>query len=327
MFPLPPVVVDADVLIRNVDYAARRGRSGALLGNASRHYTLLSGVVLFATTTVCEEALRHLPEIAERRQVSEDLVRSIWNDLIIPSIRFVALEPGTIYDPRVEGVPLHDRPTAELLALLSPAVLATDNRKHFRSFGLPETKTDEIAIDLFSLGQFTIGAKGTAFVPTLGGAILIERSKKLTSKIGNELSIIVGLLAIGALGYFMTRSPGRVVREKLASTAREAAPLIAQQLAAAAQASERIETFASGQVGDRGALGLIARNLAIGQTEMSTFEVSELLRLRGFVFSGDREHRTATRSWLESEPCFHELARGRWTLGCHMEKLAGVLRP
>jgi hypothetical protein len=30
-----PVVVDADVLIRNVEYAIRRGYPGALLGRAS----------------------------------------------------------------------------------------------------------------------------------------------------------------------------------------------------------------------------------------------------------------------------------------------------
>lgn len=48
LIPLP-VVVDADVLIRNVDYTLRHGKKGALLAGASSDYTLYSGIVLFAT--------------------------------------------------------------------------------------------------------------------------------------------------------------------------------------------------------------------------------------------------------------------------------------
>jgi|GEM_PF-3127917 hypothetical protein len=51
LLPLP-IVVDADVLIRNVDYVLRCEREGALIASASGEYSLLSGVVLFATPTV-----------------------------------------------------------------------------------------------------------------------------------------------------------------------------------------------------------------------------------------------------------------------------------
>lgn len=43
-----PVVVDADVLLRNVDYALRKGYPPALLGSASGPYSLFTGVGLFA---------------------------------------------------------------------------------------------------------------------------------------------------------------------------------------------------------------------------------------------------------------------------------------
>lgn len=43
-----PVVVDADMLIRNVEYTIRKGWAGALLGRASGGYSLSTGVVLFA---------------------------------------------------------------------------------------------------------------------------------------------------------------------------------------------------------------------------------------------------------------------------------------
>jgi len=39
-----PVVVDADVLIRNVEYTIRKGWTGALLSRASGGYSLSTGV-------------------------------------------------------------------------------------------------------------------------------------------------------------------------------------------------------------------------------------------------------------------------------------------
>jgi hypothetical protein len=320
MFPPPPVVVDADILLRNVDYAVRKGHPGALLGKASPRYSLLSGVVLFATTSVHGEAIRHLPEIADRREVPEDVVWSVWRQLVLPAVRFVSLEPGTVKDPRIEGVHPKDKPTAELAALLAPSVLATDNRKHFRSFALPETATDEVAIDLFHVGQFTIGAKGVAIVPTAGGAALIDGAKKLSARLGTEVVAAIGLLMIVGAGYYLTRPRGRELSGKLRRAAGRAAPVVGEQMVAALQASERIEAFAvKGRAPSP--LGLLARQLAVGQSEMTTLQVSEMLRWHGCEFSGGRPHRTETRAWLEHELCFHEVARGRWALGFHAEDL------
>ena len=47
-----PIVVDADVLHRNVDYYLWKGWIPSLLDGASMHYSLLTGVVLFATARV-----------------------------------------------------------------------------------------------------------------------------------------------------------------------------------------------------------------------------------------------------------------------------------
>lgn len=307
--------------MRNVDYAVRNGYSGALLGRASRWYSLLSGVVLFATTSVHGEAVRHLPEIAARRGVSEDVVWSVWRQLILPSVRFVSLEPGTVSDPRIKGVHPKDKPTAELAALLAPSVLVTDNRKHFRSFDLSETATDKIAIDLFQVGQFTIGAKGVAIVPTAGGAALIDGAKKLSAKFGVEVVAVVGFLMVAGAGYYLTRPGGRELRGKVRRAVNQAAPVIGEQMVAALQASERIEAFAVKRAMAPNPLGSLARQLAVEQSEMTTLQVSELLRWHGWEFSGDRPHRTETRAWLEHEPCFHEVSRGRWAFGFHAEDL------
>lgn len=318
-----PVVVDANVLIRNVEYPIRTGRAGALLGHAGTHYSLLSGIMLFAAAEVREEAVRHLPDVAERQGVGLDRVRAVWNELIVPAVRFVALREGAVGDPRVDQVRELDPPdasTAALTALLAPSVLATDNRKHFRPLGLPsmkEVKTDAIAIDLFAVGQFGIGVKGTLLFPTLAGAVTIDGSKKVAAKLGSDAAALLGLLILGGAVLFLASDRGRDLRTKLGEIAREAGPPLAEFLARSTAATERVGAFAVEPLGTPDALAAIARRLAVGQSVMTTREVADELRLGGFGFDGGGRHNTATRAWLQRESCFQEVARGHWALGYH----------
>src|SRR3954467_7187439 len=162
LFPIP-VVVDADVLRRCVDYALRKGYLPALLGQASSDYSLMTGITVFATVQVADEAVRLLPDIARSREVSLQVVEETWDRFIVPRVRFVPTRDDMVSDRRVAEVrqlDASDAPTAALTSLLAPAVLATDNRKHFRPMGLVEAKTDEIARDVFALGEFGGEAQG-----------------------------------------------------------------------------------------------------------------------------------------------------------------------
>jgi hypothetical protein len=58
------------------------------------------------------------------------------------------------------------------------------------------------------------------------------------------------------------------------------------------------------------ATAIIARQLAIGQSVMSTREIAAELRRHNLSFRGDIRHETAARTWLVREPCFFELERG-----------------
>jgi len=71
-----PVVIDADVLIRDVQYAITAGHLPRRLRSASGEYSLFTGVSLFSTQQVFREAIRHFPDIAERAKVSETEVRT-----------------------------------------------------------------------------------------------------------------------------------------------------------------------------------------------------------------------------------------------------------
>jgi hypothetical protein len=318
-----PVVVDADVLIRNVEYTIRKGWAGALLGRASGGYSLSTGVVLFAAAPAGGEAIRHLPEVAERQGVDLQTVQATWNSLIVPNVRFVKLRDDAASDPRIEGVHPKDVPTAVLAALLAPAVLATDNRKHFRSFGLPdEIKTDAVAIDLYAVGRYGTGVNSATLVPRLSGAMAVEGAKKVSAKLGNDMTALLGLVILGGLVLFLLSERGRSFHAKIGKAAQEYGPPLMEWMAESIAASERVGEFAIERVGEPDALAALARHLAVGQTMMSTVELAGELRRRGYSFRREVRHETATRAWLMREPCFDEFQRGQWSLGYQSAVLA-----
>lgn len=75
-----PIGFDADALIRDIQHAITSGRLPRRLRGASGEYTLFifTGMSLFSTRDVFGEAIRHLPEIAKRANVSEGEVRTTW---------------------------------------------------------------------------------------------------------------------------------------------------------------------------------------------------------------------------------------------------------
>jgi hypothetical protein len=311
-----PVVVDADVLIRNVEYTIRKGWAGALLGRASGGYSLATGVTLFAAARAGGEAIRHLPEVAERQGVDLQTVRATWNSLIVPNVRFVELRDDAVSDPRIEGVHPKDVPTAVLASLLAPAVLATDNRKHFRPFGLPdEVKTDTVAIDLYAVGQYGAGVNSATLVPRLSGVMAVEGAKKLGAKLGNDAVALVGLVILGGLVLFLLSERGRSFRARVGNAAQEYGPQLMEWIGDGIAASERVGAFAIEQIAEPDAVAVLARHLAVGRTMMSTVEVADELRQRGYSFRREVRHETATRAWLVREPCFHEFQHGHWSLG------------
>lgn len=281
-----PVVVDADVLIRNVEYTIRKGWAGALLGRASGGYSLSTGVVLFAAAPAGGEAIRHLPEVAERQGVDLQTVRTAWNSLIVPNVRFVKLRENAVKDPRVKGVHRKDVPTAVLASLFAPAVLATDNRKHFRPFGLPdEIKTDAVARDLYAVGQYGTGVNSATLVPRLGGAMAVEGAKRVSAKLGNEVTALIGLVILGGLVLFFLSKRGSSFRAKVGKAAQEYGPPLLEWMAESMAASERVGEFAIERVAEPDVLAVFARHLAVGQTGVDPFSWT-VVGLGGLVLVG-----------------------------------------
>jgi hypothetical protein len=319
MVPLP-IVLDADVLHRNVDYCLRTGYTPRVLEAASSSYTLLTGVVVFATSTVQGEVERQLLEIAQRREVALEDVTNVWKKLFLPRVRFVEINEKDIDDSRVEEVAgLHsaDAPTAALAVMLAPCVVLTDNRKHFVPLGIAETRTDVIAVNARELAGYYGSMNAMTIVPAVTGAMVVEGSKKVVSTIGREAAVVIALLLIGAgIVLWFSESGGRL-REGAKKLAREAGPPLAEAATRALVLAEEMSALAIDPPSSECALRFIAKILATRQTMLSTVEISRRLLENGYRFAGAGAHVTRTRRWLLAQKCFVEQQRGHWTLGYH----------
>jgi hypothetical protein len=319
-----PVVVDADVLIRDLQYAITTGHLPRRLRSASGDYSLFTGVSLFSTRRVFCEAVRHLPEVAERAKVSETEARTTWNREVVPKVRVVQIDEHAITDPRVAAVrELHDSdaPTAALAVMLAPAVLLTDNRKHFAPFGMPSTRSDAVTKDTVTLSQFGIGARGVMLFPTLGGVGLVDGSKKVIADVGKDGAALLGLVAAAGAWLFLTNARGRSARGRVSEVVGELAPPLIAMAEAVTAAGQRVDEFAVRRVDNADALAVVARRLAVGQSVMTTREIARELHDRGFRFEGDGGFEARARAWLVGQSCFHELFRGHWSLGYHAAQL------
>jgi hypothetical protein len=323
MVPLP-IVLDADVLHRNVDYCLRTGYTPKLLEAASASYSLLSGVVVFATARVREEVERQLVEIAEGRDVPLSEVTALWERLFLPRIRFVEMSDRDVEDSRVDEVRmLHDAdaPTAALAVLLAPCVLLTDNRKHFAPLRIADTRTDLIAVNAKELAGYYGSLNAMALVPTVTGALVLEGSKRFVSSVGREMALVIAALFIGAGVVLWLSEPAGEFREGLKKFAREVGPPLAESATRALVLTEEMSALAiDPPAGNDSAVRMIAKILATRQTVLSTSEISRRLLEHGYRFTALGAHATSTRSWLMGQRCFVEQERGHWTLGYHAAK-------
>ena len=324
MLPLP-IVVDADVLHRNIDYCLRKGWNPSLLDSASTDYTLFTGVVLFATARVQEEVESQLEEIAARREVAREDVVGVWNEVFLPRVRFVEISESDVEDPRIEEVrTLHDADaaTAALAVLLAPCIVLTDNRKHFAPLGLRDTPTDTIALDAHELSRYYRSANLMMIVPTITGAMAIEGSKKIVSMIGREATALIALVLLGAAVVLWRSEPDGQLRQSAKHLAHGIGPPLTVAATRALDLTDQMSVLAiEPPSSPDSALRFTAKILSTRQTVITTADISRRLRERDYRFTGPQAQATQARRWLLAQACFVEQRRGHWTIGYHADPL------
>jgi hypothetical protein len=326
VMPLP-VVVDADVLSRSVDYAIRKGYAPAVVGKASPAYANFSGVVLFVTERVYEETLARFPEIAVARGVSVEAVERTWDSLFVGRVRVVGMDVDLVSDERVSEVARRDpddAPTAALAVLLAPCILLTDNHSHFAAFGLAYENATTVAVDVWHLGQFMERLNIGTLPPRLAGTAVIEGGKTMVRWLGRDGTLIIVAILVGAVALYWRTDSGKrlkqAVSEGVDDFVREYGPAIQHGWEVGVAAADRLAGFAV-QPGEQGALERIARHLAVYEPSMTTAEIADYLKSWGYRYVPANTHRKRVRAWLERTPCFWESERGHWIFGYHRQAI------
>lgn len=325
-----PVVIDADVLSRSVDYAIRTGWTPAAVRHASPSYTTFTGITLFATERVIEETFGRFGEIARVRNVSVADVERTWDDLFCSRVRVVDVSGIRVDDPRVDDVALRDpedAPTASLAVLLAPCALLTDNWSHFQAFRAKEphpTRTEmdattAYALDVRDLGEFLQMLNAGTLPPRLAGLAVFEGGKALVRWAGRDVALAVALLLLGGATLYMSTEGGRRVRDAAVEAAKQLAavhgPAIGAVFEAGIATAERLSAFAV-QPGATTPMSIVARQLS-HRGVMTTAEIADHLVWSGYRYTPATSHPKRVRAWLVTQACFWESQRGRWTLGYH----------
>lgn len=318
-----PVVVDADVLSRSVDYAIRKGYAPAVVGKASPAYTNWSGVVLFVTEQVYEETIARFADIALARGVSIETVERTWDALFVSHVRVITIDADLVRDARVDGVAradLDDAPTAALAVILAPCILLTDNHSHFAAFGLGYENATAVAVDVWHLGQFMERLNIGSLPPRLASAAVFEGGKTMVRWLGRDGTLLVALVLFGAAVIYWRSDSGKrlkqAVSEGAADFVREYGPAIQRGWEEGMEAADRLAGFAV-EPGETNALALLARHLAVNEPSMKTAEIANQLRLWGYGFTPAHTHQKKVRAWLVRTSCFWESERGHWIFGYH----------
>lgn len=127
--PIRPLVVDSDILIRNLVREARPGTRPTKLLMQARMRTVRP----FIATPQVDEVRRHLPRVAEAVGVDPNVAGQIFESRYLPLLQQVDMRGLLAEDPRVAAVQQVDSAdvaTAQLAVLLGTRVV-TANRRHF----------------------------------------------------------------------------------------------------------------------------------------------------------------------------------------------------
>jgi hypothetical protein len=144
------VVADADELIREVVYRARRGNDPLLLSLVRAGWARL-----FATDRVGEEVERNLPKVAGRNRSA---ALETWRAEYFPLIRWVSMPDRSAagFDVGEESLRTRmsmvmerhdaDAPTAELALMCAPCFVITGNSKHLHVAGFGDGATRDAIV-------------------------------------------------------------------------------------------------------------------------------------------------------------------------------------
>jgi hypothetical protein len=262
------LVADADELLREIGYRARRNNTPLLLSLSERGWSRI-----FATDRVRTEVERNLPSYAGPNMAA---AMRVWQDEYEPAIRWVDLpdrretgfrsDEGELADRMAPTLAVHgtDGPTAELALMCAPCFLQTGNFKHFA--GLAHPKTRDALVAAGHAAEFEAGGRATLSLVELGVRGVGAATAQVV-RAAAESPVLAGVLL--ATLYLAARKSAKG-RERLVEIAGRVVAVTGQ--AAETLAGRRSELLAQiipalvrplqGQTVETQLAGILARNAA-----------------------------------------------------------------
>lgn len=334
-----PLVVDANVIRDELVRMARTG-TRTIMANAASYGVLR----LYCARHVVSEIAWHRDEWAHDAGLDPQLVGTVWRDTHMRLLRWVEMPPDTLYTPteferlRVLATPgsgdPDDLPTAALALLLGAPLLSKDRKAVAAVYGEIDYSLHVRWLDALGAGG-DLGPLGQVLQATvlLGGGLGVAGVHAVRSLLGTIPGPWLLLLAsLGAAGY--VRLVPTETKEKIASgvmaASRVAFEIVGDLCMNFGEAQAQFKELAApscdpASFGEaltaeaaltRACLFHLARQ---PRSHVSASELREFFRYRINFPSGEQKVRTA----LRRNPCFVEVYRGRFQVGCSLARAAG----
>jgi hypothetical protein len=306
---IQPVVVDANVLVSDVFYAALHNGQSALLDLAR-----FGSGRLFTSAHVYGKVYERLPKLAltgAGRNRLDSAMRT-WETEYLPRVRFVQVPDGLLTSPKVAAVPdAEDRPVAALAFLLAPSVLLSEDT-HLYGLGLAGSDWRPVAVagrELAIPQEAGVGA-------LLGSQVLYTAGSGIWGWLRAEPSRLRVALLIAAAGaaygiYRLAKTDRVLLKDTVVEglgRLDNATKPIRDRLTAARGLIDQA-TLVDEQ--DPSALSRVARVLAVAPRPLLMREIREAI---------GHDHRGAPMSMrgISATLCsdvFLRTRQGRWRLG------------
>lgn len=316
------VVVDTNVLLRDILYSVRKARRTTLVSLAAS-----GSVKVFVTPDIVREVREHLPSFASQRGCSPGAALGVWHTNYEGVLQVVDPPPrGSDRLSLLQKRDPDDIPTARLIEILEPAVTLTEDR-HLTDLGYApddgwltyvlavNTVAEKEALELGL--ALLLGLSGLAIYGSVAGIAYLV--KKVPRAIWIGVAGVALLLALLPENRTNVRQSLRQVTEKLNSatlSVKQFSVQVFTQLAEAQDAAQagyaQLAKVPASSV-PRFARDYLLRVVARSKFPLTTDDILARMEVDGYKPRGT-DPAAYVRRLLRSQPLVRRCADGRWEL-------------
>jgi hypothetical protein len=208
LLPVRPLVIDSDVLLRNIVREARPQTPPTKLLMQAR----MGSIRPFIATHQVDEVRRHLPRVATEAGVDVDRALAIFEGTYLPLLWQVdvgSVKPTEALVEIVSNSDAADAPIAKLGVLLGVRVV-TANRRHFKELAVKEEWLVVVAA-YADVGMLDGAHAGAAVSLRISGEGIVSGARAAKSgyeylvdrpRVAMAVAAVVAILVIVAIVYF-----------------------------------------------------------------------------------------------------------------------------